>query len=121
MLIHDLYFQAVNVRHHKVGETDEPAIYRINDDLVMPSTQLSSIYIYVYIFAEFLNRGNALESFSLLYLQDYSIEIYEWSGKSWEPYVAGDVQVQFFMMSPYVLKTLATDQKVFLSQDHVWT
>ncbi|GJT83523.1 hypothetical protein Tco_1057865 [Tanacetum coccineum] len=24
---------AVNVRHHKVGETEEPAIYRINDDL----------------------------------------------------------------------------------------
>ncbi|ONH96735.1 hypothetical protein PRUPE_7G148700 [Prunus persica] len=69
------HLKAVNVRHHKVGETDEPAIYRINDDL------------------------------------DYSIEIYEWSGKSWEPYVAGDVQVQFFMMSPYVLKTLATDQK----------
>ncbi|KAI3740345.1 hypothetical protein L2E82_30773 [Cichorium intybus] len=24
---------AVNVRHHRVGESDEPAIYRINDDL----------------------------------------------------------------------------------------
>lgn len=30
--------QAVNVRHHKVGETDEPAMYRINDDLVKIST-----------------------------------------------------------------------------------
>ncbi|KAJ0959928.1 hypothetical protein J5N97_000305 [Dioscorea zingiberensis] len=65
--------QAVNVRHHKVGEADEPAIYRINDDDV--------------------------------------IEIYEWHGKSWEPYVADDVQVQFYMMSPYVLKTLSTDKK----------
>lgn len=27
--------QAENVRHHKVGEADEPAIYRINDDLVI--------------------------------------------------------------------------------------
>ncbi|PSS29406.1 Dolichyl-diphosphooligosaccharide--protein like [Actinidia chinensis var. chinensis] len=69
------HLKAVNVRHHKVGEADEPAMYRINDDL------------------------------------EYSVEIYEWSGKSWEPYVANDVQVQFYMMSPYVLKTLSTDQK----------
>ncbi|KAJ4715045.1 Dolichyl-diphosphooligosaccharide--protein glycosyltransferase 48 kDa subunit [Melia azedarach] len=42
---------------------------------------------------------------------EFSVEIYEWSGKSWEPYVANDVQVQFYMMSPYVLKTLSTNQK----------
>lgn len=42
---------------------------------------------------------------------EYSIEIYEWSGTSWEPYVADDVQLQFYMMSPYVLKTLSTDKK----------
>ncbi|XP_042495714.1 dolichyl-diphosphooligosaccharide--protein glycosyltransferase 48 kDa subunit-like [Macadamia integrifolia] len=69
------HLKAVNVRHNKVGETDEPAIYRINDDL------------------------------------EYSVEIYEWSGTSWVPYMADDVQVQFYMMSPYVLKTLSTDQK----------
>ncbi|KAL5754732.1 hypothetical protein ACOSP7_022952 [Xanthoceras sorbifolium] len=69
------HLKAVNLRHHKVGETDEPAIYRINDNL------------------------------------EFSVEIYEWSGKSWGPYVANDVQVQFYMMSPYVLKTLFTDQK----------
>lgn len=69
------HLKAVNIRHHKVGETDEPAIYRIKDDL------------------------------------HFSVEIYEWSGNSWEPYVANDVQVQFYMMSPYVLKTLETDQK----------
>lgn len=34
-------FQAVNIRHHKVGETDEPAIYRIKDDLV------SSVRVFV--------------------------------------------------------------------------
>lgn len=44
--------------------------------------------------------------------QEFSVEILEWSGKSWEPYVADDVQVQFYMMSPYVLKTLSTDKKV---------
>lgn len=69
------HLKAANVRHHKVGESDEPAIYRINDDL------------------------------------EYSVEIYEWSGTSWEPYVSDDVQVQFYMMSPYVLKTLSTNQK----------
>ncbi|KAL6954548.1 Dolichyl-diphosphooligosaccharide--protein glycosyltransferase 48 kDa subunit [Sarracenia purpurea var. burkii] len=69
------HLKAVSVRHHKVGETDEPAMYRINDDL------------------------------------EYSVEIHEWSGTSWEPYVANDVQVQFYMMSPYVLKTLSTNQK----------
>ncbi|GFQ00947.1 dolichyl-diphosphooligosaccharide--protein glycosyltransferase 48 kDa subunit [Phtheirospermum japonicum] len=66
---------AVNVQHHKVGEKDEPSMYRIKDDL------------------------------------DYSVEVYEWSGKSWEPYVADDLQIQFYMMSPYVLKTMSTDQK----------
>lgn len=69
------HLKAVNVRHHKVEQEDEPSMYRITDDL------------------------------------EYSVEIYEWSGKSWEPYVANDVQVQFYMMSPYVLKTLSTDQK----------
>ncbi|KAK6136808.1 hypothetical protein DH2020_029443 [Rehmannia glutinosa] len=69
------YNVAVNVKHHKVGEKDEPSMYRIKDDL------------------------------------DYSVEVYEWSGTSWEPYLADDLQVQFYMMSPYVLKTLSTDQK----------
>ncbi|CAN6687589.1 unnamed protein product [Malus baccata var. baccata] len=70
------HLKAVNVKHNRVGEADEPAMYRINDDL------------------------------------QYSVEIYEWHGQRWEPYVADDVQVQFYMMSPYVLKTLSTDQKV---------
>ncbi|XP_021731630.1 dolichyl-diphosphooligosaccharide--protein glycosyltransferase 48 kDa subunit-like [Chenopodium quinoa] len=69
------HLKAVNVRHHKTGQTDEPSIYRITDDL------------------------------------EYSVEIYEWSGVNWEPYVTDDVQVQFYMMSPYVLKTLSTDKK----------
>ncbi|KAF9620256.1 hypothetical protein IFM89_010991 [Coptis chinensis] len=69
------HLKAVNVRHNKVGETVEPSMYRITDDL------------------------------------EYSVEIYEWSGTSWEPYVSDDVQIQFYMMSPYVLKTLATDKK----------
>lgn len=69
------HLKAMNVRHHKAGESDEPTIYRVNDDL------------------------------------EYSVEIYEWSGASWEPYVADDVQVQFYMMSPYVLKNLSTDKK----------
>ncbi|XP_047071389.1 dolichyl-diphosphooligosaccharide--protein glycosyltransferase 48 kDa subunit isoform X2 [Lolium rigidum] len=69
------HLKAVNVAHHKVGETNEPSMYRINDDL------------------------------------EYSVEIYEWSGTSWKPYVADDVQIQFYMMSPYVLKNMSTDKK----------
>ncbi|KAM7479281.1 hypothetical protein LguiA_027494 [Lonicera macranthoides] len=69
------HLKAVNVRHHKVGEANEPSTYRITDDV------------------------------------EYSVEIYEWSGTSWKPFVANDVQVQFYMMSPYVLKTLSTDHK----------
>ncbi|KAL7141731.1 hypothetical protein ABFS83_08G073200 [Erythranthe nasuta] len=69
------HLKAVNLKHNKVGETEEPSIYRINDDL------------------------------------EFSVEIFEWSGTSWVPYVANDVQVQFYMMSPYVLKTLSTNQK----------
>lgn len=69
------HLKAVNVKHNLVGEADEPAMYRITDDL------------------------------------EYSVEIYEWSGSSWEPYVSDDVQVQFYMMSPYVMKTLSTDKK----------
>lgn len=47
-------------------------------------------------------------------VKEYSVEIYEWSGVNWEPYVADDVQLQFFMMSPYVLKTLSTNKKVLI-------
>ncbi|CAH9079670.1 unnamed protein product [Cuscuta epithymum] len=69
------HLKAINVRHHNVGQADEPSMYRISDDT------------------------------------EFSVEIYEWSGTSWEPYVADDVQVQFYMMSPYVLKTLSTNQQ----------
>ncbi|KAL2498417.1 Dolichyl-diphosphooligosaccharide--protein glycosyltransferase 48 kDa subunit [Abeliophyllum distichum] len=69
------HLKAVNLKHNMVGGTDEPSMYRINDDL------------------------------------EFSVEIYEWTGSSWVPYVANDVQVQFYMMSPYVLKTLSTNEK----------
>ncbi|CAA2960930.1 dolichyl-diphosphooligosaccharide--protein glycosyltransferase 48 kDa subunit-like [Olea europaea var. sylvestris] len=69
------HLKAVNLKHNKVEGTEEPSMYRINDDL------------------------------------EFSVEIFEWAGSSWVPYVADDVQVQFYMMSPYVLKTLSTNQK----------
>ncbi|XP_057814963.2 dolichyl-diphosphooligosaccharide--protein glycosyltransferase 48 kDa subunit [Cryptomeria japonica] len=69
------HLKAVNVKHHKIGENVEPAMYRITDHM------------------------------------EYSVEIYEWTGKDWRPYVADDVQVQFYMMSPYVLKTLSHNKK----------
>jgi len=40
------------------------------------------------------------------------VELYEWTGKEWIPYEADDVQVQFFMMSPYVLQGLKHNGKV---------
>lgn len=51
---------------------------------------------------------------------DFSVEILDWSGKEWVPYKADDVQVQFFMMSPYVLKNLShNDHGVFSTEIHV--
>ncbi|KAJ3670198.1 hypothetical protein LUZ60_010522 [Juncus effusus] len=67
------HLKAVNMKHNKIGETTEPSMYRINDDL------------------------------------EFSVEIYEWAGSSWKPYWANDVQVQFYMMSPYVLKTMSNN------------
>eukprot|EP00897_Mesotaenium_endlicherianum_P009771 jgi/Mesen1/8822/ME000053S08219 len=61
------HLKAVNLRHHKTGEQDEPAMYRVSDYC------------------------------------DFSVEIHEWTGKEWRPYQADDVQLQFFMMSPYGL------------------
>ncbi|KAG0623990.1 hypothetical protein M758_3G215800 [Ceratodon purpureus] len=69
------HLKASNVHHHKIGETDEPSMYRITDNA------------------------------------RYSLEINEWNGKEWQPYQADDVQLQFYMMSPYVLKTLSHDGK----------
>lgn len=46
LLLHHIktrfYQQSVNVRHNKAGEADEPAMYRINDDLVI----LPSVFMY---------------------------------------------------------------------------
>lgn len=69
------HLKAENVNHHKIGETNEPSMYRISDNA------------------------------------SYSLEIHEWNGKEWQPYQADDVQLQFYMMSPYVLKTLSHDGK----------
>ena len=64
------------MRHHKVGEVAEGAVYRIKDEV------------------------------------EYSLDIQEWDGAKWVPYHADDVQLQFFLMSPYVRKALVSDKKV---------
>lgn len=69
------HLKAFNLRHNKVGSADEPAVYRVSDQL------------------------------------EFSVDIMEWTGTQWAPFVADDVQVQFYMMSPYVLKTLTHDGK----------
>lgn len=81
-------------------------MYRINDDLVSFIPKLGILL------TEMMSSILASLLIDLLLLKEYSVEIYEWSGAKWEPYVVDDVQVQFYMMSPYVLKTLSTDKKV---------
>jgi len=39
----------------------------------------------------------------------YEIELKEWNGKEWKPYVASDVQLEFVMLDPYVRTYLETD------------
>jgi len=41
----------------------------------------------------------------------YTIEIEEWNGKKWVPYVADDVQFEFRMLDPYVRQPLKQDGK----------
>jgi len=42
---------------------------------------------------------------------EYSVEIQEWNGKKWIPYVAKDVQLEFRMLDPYVRVNLKNDGK----------
>ncbi|GJY32835.1 hypothetical protein Tco_0417304 [Tanacetum coccineum] len=43
---HMIAMRAVNVRHHRVGETEEPAIYRINDDMVLFNEMVHCVVVY---------------------------------------------------------------------------
>jgi len=67
--------RAVNVKHHRVGETESPFTYTIKDEI------------------------------------EYSVEIQEWNGKKWVPYLANDVQLEFRMLDPYVRINLKHDSK----------
>lgn len=136
------------MHHHKIGETNEPSMYRITDNAVSNSGYLYDIFFLPHAF---FSLGNDLFSqcqgvvfsktrmlaigihccicctpfddqnlcpeliFFLVCLQRYSLEIVEWNGKEWQPYQADDVQLQFYMMSPYVLKTLSHDGQVLIS------
>jgi len=40
---------------------------------------------------------------------EYSVEIQEWNGKKWVPFMANDVQLEFRMLDPYVRTTLQRD------------
>lgn len=53
----------MNVRHHKVGEADEPAVYRINDDLV----------ILLIMSFEFSKREKHMQTISLLTATAYAM------------------------------------------------
>jgi len=41
----------------------------------------------------------------------YSIDIEEWNGRRWVPYVSTDVQLEFRMLDPYVRTTLKCNDK----------
>jgi len=42
---------------------------------------------------------------------EYSIELEEWNGRRWVPFVAQDVQLEYRMIDPYVRTTLKSDGK----------
>eukprot|EP01118_Nematostelium_gracile_P013861 TRINITY_DN528_c0_g1_i1.p1 TRINITY_DN528_c0_g1~~TRINITY_DN528_c0_g1_i1.p1 ORF type:complete len:450 (+),score=128.01 TRINITY_DN528_c0_g1_i1:40-1350(+) len=67
--------RAINVKHHRVGETVAPATYTIKEDI------------------------------------EYSVEIQEYRGRKWVPFVAKDVQLEFRMLDPQVRTTLTPDGK----------
>jgi len=66
--------RAINVKHHRVGETEAPFTYTIKDDV------------------------------------QYQVDIQEWNGEKWVPFVASDVQLEFRMLDPYVRTTLKSDK-----------
>lgn len=115
------------MNHHKIGETNEPSMYRISDNAVSYSGESYDMLSFcVFLHSETNSCLGCLFTFSDVHLlsmvrpdillcmnhQSYSLEIHEWNGKEWQPYQADDVQLQFYMMSPYVLKTLSHDGKV---------
>jgi len=69
--------RAQNVRHHRVGETQAPAHYRIKDEV------------------------------------EYHVDIHQWDAdkKSWQPFVADDVQLEFTRLDPHVRQALKHDNK----------
>eukprot|EP00244_Chara_vulgaris_P002204 TRINITY_DN1375_c0_g1_i4.p1 TRINITY_DN1375_c0_g1~~TRINITY_DN1375_c0_g1_i4.p1 ORF type:complete len:438 (-),score=77.15 TRINITY_DN1375_c0_g1_i4:186-1499(-) len=58
-----------------------------------------------------VNESEEPSAYRIMDELEYSLEIFEWDGKAWQPYQANDVQLQFYMMSPYILKTLSHDNQ----------
>ncbi|KAG6525340.1 hypothetical protein ZIOFF_015296 [Zingiber officinale] len=101
-------------------KTQSPLLFSFGTALVLRSEKsgnqqfLTEISKWVFHERGHLKEGECMAQVFLsmnFLVKEYSVEIYEWSGSSWKPYVVDDVQVQFYMMSPYVLKTLSTDKK----------
>jgi len=62
--------RAINAKHHRVGEEEQPDIYKITESIV------------------------------------FSVDIQEWNGSEWVPYVADDIQLEFRMLDPYIRQNL---------------
>eukprot|EP01121_Diplochlamys_sp_Union-15-3_P003498 TRINITY_DN1339_c0_g1_i3.p1 TRINITY_DN1339_c0_g1~~TRINITY_DN1339_c0_g1_i3.p1 ORF type:complete len:435 (-),score=81.64 TRINITY_DN1339_c0_g1_i3:60-1364(-) len=67
--------RASNLKHHVKGQSQAPAIYTVNEEIV------------------------------------FSVDIEEWNGKEWVPFVTNDVQLEFIMLDPYVRTFLKPDAK----------
>jgi oligosaccharyltransferase complex subunit beta len=60
------------------------------------------------------NRVNETESSAVYTIKEmlqYKIEIEEYTGRRWVPFVADDVQLEFIMLDPYLRTNLKSDGK----------
>eukprot|EP01121_Diplochlamys_sp_Union-15-3_P003497 TRINITY_DN1339_c0_g1_i2.p1 TRINITY_DN1339_c0_g1~~TRINITY_DN1339_c0_g1_i2.p1 ORF type:complete len:436 (-),score=70.51 TRINITY_DN1339_c0_g1_i2:60-1367(-) len=67
--------RASNLKHHIKGQSQAPAVYTVNQEIV------------------------------------FSVDIEQWNGKEWVPFVTNDVQLEFIMLDPYIRTFLKPDSK----------
>ncbi|GJN09914.1 hypothetical protein PR202_ga27968 [Eleusine coracana subsp. coracana] len=98
------HLKAVNVKHHKIGETNEPGMYRINDDLGLYSTSFKVPDVYgVFQFkVEYQRLGHTGLSFTKqIPVRPYRHSEYERFITSAYPYYAASFSTMgaFFVFS----------------------
>jgi len=58
-----------------------------------------------------VGEKDAPETYTIKDNIEYSIQIEEWNGRRWVPFLAKDVQLEFIMLDPYVRTNLKHDDK----------